>query len=100
MPQLAPKDLVASDGLARQKKLDPMDIARRVNQAQKKRGMDEVDKSTIYRYLKGSTHRRGMLEKRGRKQSLTRCWWTWAGPLGEWPLSAFQDLELGQGQPL
>ena len=79
MPQLAPKDLVAIDGLARQKKLDPMDIARRVNQARKKRGMDEVGKSTICRYLKGSTHRRGMVEKRGRKQSLTRGRWTWAG---------------------
>ena len=95
MPQLAPKDLVAIDGLARQKKLGPMDIARRVNQARKKRGMDEVDKSTIYRYLKGSLHRRGMVEKRGRKQSLTGGRWTWAGTPWRVALVCMSGFRIG-----
>ena len=58
------------DKVTRQKNLGPMDAMRAVNKLRKQKGHDELNKSTIYRYLKGKTHRRGLVESRGRKKSL------------------------------
>ena len=51
-------------------RLGPMDALHIINKLRKKQGADELNKSTIYRYLKGKTHRRGTVESRGRKQRL------------------------------
>ena len=44
----------------------------RINTSRQKNNIREVDKSTVYRYVKGLTHKRGAEERRGRKRSLSK----------------------------
>ena len=43
-----------------------------VNNAREKKSFHKVNKSAVYRYLQGVTHRRGVTEARGRKKILAR----------------------------
>ena len=49
-----------------------MDALRRVNAAREADGGTPVHKTSVYRYLKGETHRLGRRERRGRDKALTR----------------------------
>lgn len=49
-----------------------MDALRLVNAARKKKGIMAVNKSTVYRFVKGTTHQRGKKETRGCKKILQR----------------------------
>ena len=42
-----------------------MDALKVVNRAREKKGVDKLNKSTIYRFMKGGTHKRGKKETRG-----------------------------------
>ena len=51
----------------------PMDALRAVNASRQKKGLPEINKSAIYRFCKGETHRLGCAETRGRKRKLTKA---------------------------
>ena len=44
-----------------------------VNAARARRGVPELNKSTVHRYVAGRTHKRGQHETRGRKRKLSRA---------------------------
>ena len=47
-----------------------MDAVRAIGRARERRGEAPVHKTAVYRYLKGSTHRRAKKERRGRPRVL------------------------------
>ena len=68
LPRLCPQ----ADDFMRKKKLDTMSTLRKLNMARAKKGIPPLSKATIYRYVRGDTHKRGVAETRGRKRSLGR----------------------------
>ena len=50
-----------------------MDALKQVNDRRKKNDVAPLDKSSVYRFLKGSTHKRGRIETRGRRKSVTKA---------------------------
>ena len=49
-----------------------MDALRALNKAREKRGVAPVTKSSVHRYIRGRTHKRCVVETRGRKRVLTK----------------------------
>jgi len=58
--------------MVREKKGGAMDALRAVNKMREKNRIQKVEKSTIYRFLRGETHRRGQKEIRGSKKILEK----------------------------
>ena len=50
----------------------PADAATQINKARLPKGIDAVSLSTVYRFLRGSTHQRGAPERRGRRHALAQ----------------------------
>ena len=50
-----------------------MDALRAVNRERVRVGVAEIDKCTVYRYVKGATHNLGTVEARGRRSSLSKA---------------------------
>jgi hypothetical protein len=72
-PQLTVKEQAMVDDIVRAKQDKPMEAVQKINAERRKRKVEEVHKSTVYRYIDGATHARGRTEKRGRKQALTKA---------------------------
>ena len=72
-PQLTTTEQNLIDDVVRKDGGTPMDALRAVNQARGRKRKAEVfiDKTTVYRYVNGETHRHGLREKRGRGQLLS-----------------------------
>ena len=60
------------DDVMRKEKGSATDALRRINNERRKKNMREVEMGAVYRYAKGVTHKRGVVEARGRKRSLSR----------------------------
>ena len=73
-PQLTTTEQNLIDDVVRKDGGTPMDALRAVNQARGRKRKAEVfiDKTTVYRYVNGETHRHGLREKRGRGQLLSK----------------------------
>ena len=50
----------------------PMDALLLINKQRERNNVDPAHKSSVYRYVKGDTHRKGTKETRGRPPALTR----------------------------
>ena len=72
MPHLTLKEQASVDTILRRRGLGAMDALREVNKDRRRRGIDELSRSAIYRYIGGETHARCATEKRGRKRALER----------------------------
>ena len=66
------EELSRIDNILRTEKGSATDALRLINAERRKTKVREVDKSTVYRYVKGLTHTRGVAETRGRKRSLSK----------------------------
>ena len=60
------------DAIMRAEKGSATDALRRINEARRKANIRAVEKSTVHRYVKGLTHKRGAAEKHGRKRALSK----------------------------
>ena len=60
------------DRLVRVNKMAPLGALGKLNAERAKAGVQAVNKSTIYRFLNGKTHRRDVVEKRGSKKYLSK----------------------------
>ena len=69
---LSAKELRLIDDVLRTEKGTPTDALRRVNSNRQKMGVREVGKDAVHRYVRGATHPRGAVEKRGRKRGLSQ----------------------------
>ena len=65
---VAEQDLV--DKITRRDEGSPMDAVRAIGRARERRGEAPVHKTAVYRYFKGSIHRRAKKERRGRARLL------------------------------
>ena len=65
---VAEQDLV--DKITRRDEGSPMDAVRAIGRARERRGEAPVHKTAVYRYFKGSIHRRAKKERRGRPRLL------------------------------
>ena len=65
------QDLV--DKMVRKEKKSGMDAVRAINDQRRKQRIELADKTTIYRFINGETHRRGRPETRGCKRVLTQA---------------------------
>ena len=73
MPQqLTVEEQTLVDKVLRQDKGGPLDALRKINAARAKRKIAELNKSSIYRFVSGTTHARGRSETRGRKRALSK----------------------------
>ena len=61
------------DKVMRRKGGRPMDALKQVNDKRENNGVDPLDKSSLYRFLKGRTHARGRSEKRGRHKVMKKA---------------------------
>ena len=64
------QDLI--DKYVRTERKKPMEALAGVNKGRIKKGLEIVDKSTVYRYVNGKSHRRNVVETRGRAKSLSK----------------------------
>ena len=70
--QLTAKEMELIHGMLADRNHKPMDTVRAVNTARRKAGVEEIDKTSIYRYINGETHRRGRSETRGARSLAAR----------------------------
>ena len=70
--QLTLEEQSRIDEVMRKEKGSATDALRRINEERRKYNIREVEKSTVHRYAKGLTHKRGAVETRGRKRSLSK----------------------------
>ena len=68
--QLTIEERSVVERLLRQEKASVMDALRNVNATRRQNGIDELNKTSLYRYVKGETHSWSATEERGRKRSL------------------------------
>ena len=69
--QLTKAERAQIDNIVRTKKMPATEALRQINAARKRSKVREVEKSTVYRYVRGLTHKPRAPEKRGRKRSLS-----------------------------
>ena len=73
MPQqLSDREQDSIDKYVRCEGKSPVKALEAINKMRNKNGIDPANKTTVYRYIKGDTHRRGGGEKRGRTKSLSK----------------------------
>ena len=73
MPQhLSDREQDTVDNYVRCKGKPAMQALEAINKERMKNGIDLANKSTVYRYINGETHRRGRAEKRGRPKSMCK----------------------------
>ena len=72
MPQLTESEQDQIDKYVLCDRLPVPKAIERMNKERMKTNVDPVDKSTVYRYVNGDTHRRSSVEKRGRTKSLSK----------------------------
>ena len=70
--QLTKVERAQIDNIVRTKKMSATEALRQINAARKRSKAQEVEKSTVYRYVRGLTHKPHVPEKRGRKRSLSK----------------------------
>ena len=73
MPQLTDREQDQIDTHVRCEHKPVPAIITKINVARLKNGIETVDKSTVYPYVNGETHRRQNDENRGRNKSLTKA---------------------------
>ena len=71
--QLTTAEQTDIDKVLRSGKGGPMDALRKINNARALKNIEEVVKSTIYRFVKGNTHKRGKKEIRGKQKLLRKA---------------------------
>ena len=71
MPQLTIEEQRFINTEVRVKKRSGMDVTITLNELRARRGEACVDKSTVYRFMRGETHDIGRVEARGRKPALS-----------------------------
>ena len=69
--QLTADELTLVDKVLREEKGKTTDAWKAVNEDRKKKKRAKISMSAVHRYVSGSTHKRDVQEKRGRKQILT-----------------------------
>ena len=72
MVQLTVEEQGAIDDLSRQGNA-PLTIHKKINAKRRKRDISPADKTTIYWYLDGGTHKKRKPETRGREETLTNA---------------------------
>ena len=60
------------DNVMRKEDGSATDALRRINEERRKKKIREVHRSSVFRYAQGLSHKRGAVEKRGRKRSLSK----------------------------
>ena len=74
MPQqLSDQEQDTIDKYVRREGKSPVVALEAVNKERNKKGIEAANKSTVYRYINGETHRRSRGEKRGRSKSLSKA---------------------------
>eukprot|EP00973_Karenia_brevis_P091022 12405487-Karenia_brevis.AAC.1 len=70
--QLTFKEQDLIDKIVRQEKRPGADAVKEINKRREHKDAELIDKSSIYRFIQGDTHRRGRKETRGRKKVLSK----------------------------